>query len=77
MPIPEIKAHCTAHMLAVGDMIAIYAGNETPSHAATVEAKPFVGDATPAGEITVPTTMGNFDVPANARLGIVAWAPCN
>jgi hypothetical protein len=74
MPI-TIKSHAPAHMLKTGDMIAIYAGNPFPEYAATLEAAPKVEEDTPEGEITLRTTEGRFSVPANTRLGVVAWAP--
>jgi hypothetical protein len=67
------KAYATPNTLLAGDVIAMYAGNDEPSHAATVE-DIIWSPANPHG-YTLVTTEGRFDVPRDARLWVAAWAP--
>jgi hypothetical protein len=62
-------------VIAPGDMIAVYAGDDTPIGAATVETFATTDHFTPDGYVTLWTTMGRFDVPAGAQLDVMAWAP--
>jgi hypothetical protein len=63
-----------ASLLIPGDIIAIYAGNNTPYGSATVE-EIRSDELTSAGDITLWTTDGRFDVPAGSHLDVLAWAP--
>jgi hypothetical protein len=73
---PGIRSRCTAHMLIPGDVVAIYAGGlDRYDHAATVERAVDAYEFTPDGHVTLWTTSGRYDVPADARLDVVAWAP--
>ena len=74
-PLP-IKSRCTAHMLIPGDIVAIYAGDlDHYDHAATIERAVDVYEFTPDGFVTLWTTSGRYDVPSDARLTVMAWAP--
>ena len=75
MEIP-FKAYASPDVLAEGDIIALFAGNETPSHATTIT-RPMTSDEyTPAGYVTLWTTDGRYDVPADTnRLWVADWAP--
>jgi hypothetical protein len=72
-PLPA-KSRCTAHLLIPGDVVAIYAGDRY-DHAATVERAVDVYAFTPPGHVTLWTTSGRYDVPSDARLDVMAWAP--
>lgn len=73
-PASDIKSRCTAHMLIPGDIVAIYAGDRRDG-TATIERAVDVYEFTPDGHVTLWTTGGRYDVPADARLDVVAWAP--
>ena len=70
-----IIGHARPSVLIEGDMIAIYAGNLTPSGAATLEKRPETDEYTPDGHWTLWTTDGRYEVPFGSSLDIVAWAP--
>jgi len=65
----HIREHANAELLAVGDMIAIYAGSSTPSHVSTVtDRKQLAG-----GTVVIETDQGTFNLAPDDRVGIVAW----
>jgi hypothetical protein len=70
----DVKSRCTAHMLIPGDIIAMYADHDRNGEA-TIERPATEDEFTPAGHLTLWTTCGRYDVPSNARLGVIAWAP--
>lgn len=61
-------------MLIVGDMLAVYAGPERVG-SATIEQPIGRDEYTPLGWVTLWTTGGRFDVPDDASLDVLAWAP--
>lgn len=65
-----IREEANAELLAVGDLIAIYAGNSTPSHVARVNSVSHL-----SGTTVVRTDQGNFDLADDDRVGVVAWSP--
>jgi hypothetical protein len=65
-----IREYANAELLAVGDMIAIYAGNSTPSHVSTVTDRKRL-----AGTVVITTDQGTFDLANDDRVSVVAWAP--
>lgn len=65
----------SVEMLIPGDIIAIYAGNETSSGSATLERMPTFDEFTPPRHVTLWTTGGRYDVPAGSQLDVLAWAP--
>jgi len=68
-----IRESARADLLTAGDVIAIYAGNPTPSHAATVEAvRRLTG-----GTVLIETSAGTFDLAPDDLVGVLAWAPSN
>jgi hypothetical protein len=73
MHIP-FKAYATPDTLAHGDMVALYAGNDTPSHVATID---YVFATHNGQTMTMVTTDGErYDVPADTnRIWVAAWAP--
>jgi hypothetical protein len=70
MSVITIHESANAELLSVGDLIAIYAGNDTPSHVARVDE---VRHLTGTTEVT--TEQGIFDLADDDQVGIVAWAP--
>jgi hypothetical protein len=69
MPI-TIREHANAELLAVGDLVAIYAGNSVPSHAAHVNHVSRL-----RGTVVIATDQGTFDLANDDVIGIIAWAP--
>jgi hypothetical protein len=65
-----IKEHANAELLIKGDVIAIYAGNEEPSHTATVESVSRL-----PGTVVIHTTCGMFDLALDDRVAVIRWAP--
>jgi hypothetical protein len=65
-----IRELANAELLAVGDLIAIYAGNVTPSHVARVDAVRHL-----SGTTVVVTDQGAFDLADTDQVSVVAWAP--
>jgi hypothetical protein len=64
-----IREPANAELLAVGDLVAIYAGNSDPSHVARVN------DVTRLrGTVVVTTDQGTFDLANDDQVGIVAWS---
>lgn len=66
----RIREHANAELIAVGDMVAIYAGNSTPSHVTTVTARKAL-----QGTVVLTTDQGTFDLANDDRVAVVAWAP--
>lgn len=62
------------NVLVPGDIIATYAGPLQVGQA-TLERPVGRDEFTPLGEVTLWTTAGRFDVPDDARLDVLAWAP--
>lgn len=54
-------------------MVAIYAGNPAPSHAATVEAVRRLA----GGTVVIDTTAGTFDLADDDLVGVLAWSRNN
>jgi hypothetical protein len=65
-----IREHANAELIAVGDMIAIYAGNSAPSHVTTVTRARLTN-----GGVVLTTDQGIFDLANTDRVAVVAWAP--
>jgi hypothetical protein len=65
-----IREPARAELLAVGDIVAIYAGNPTPSYAETVEDVKRL-----PGTVVVTTTGGRYDLANDDVIGVIAWAP--
>lgn len=65
-----IREEANAELLAKGDLIAIYAGNSSPSHVATVNEVSHL-----SGTTVIRTDQGNFDLADDDRIDVVAWAP--
>lgn len=65
----------SAHVsvLIPGDVLAVYAGAEHVGSAALESVKR--DEFTPGGYVTLWTTGGRFDVPDDASLDVLAWAP--
>lgn len=70
MEIP-FKAYASPNTLAHGDMVALYAGNGTPSHATTFLRLIDTGKSF----VTMVTADGRYDVPRDARIWVADWAP--
>ena len=70
-PIP-FAGEADPRLIVPGDMIGIYAGNEVPSHAATVETVEFDDHFRYA---TYQTTDGEYVVPYGMRVWVAAYAP--
>ena len=69
------KAYATPATLRTGDMIAIYAGNDSPAYAVTFERLiPESEDDCEPTEVTVQTADGDFTVPRDSRLWVAAWS---
>ncbi len=69
MDIP-FKAHARPELLANGDIIALYAGDNEPRYTATVLC--VIRDG---AESTVVTTDGRYTVPSDSAVWVAAWAP--
>jgi hypothetical protein len=67
------KAYASPATLRTGDMIAMYAGNDSPAYAVTFDHLSIA----PWGEVTVVTSDGPYVVPVDSRLWVAAWAPMN
>lgn len=60
-------------LVIAGDMVAIYAGNDHPSHVVTVEATPEHDDIQRV--VNFETTGGQFTVAYGMRVWVAAYAP--
>jgi hypothetical protein len=67
----RIREYANAELLAVGDIVGIYAGNDHPSHASTVTARKTLTH----GTVVITTDQGTFDLAPDDRVTIIAWAP--
>lgn len=67
------KAYASPATLRRGDMVAIYAGNDSPAYAVTVD--DVVWWPAQPDSYTLVTTDGPFIVPRDSKLWVCAWSP--
>ena len=69
------KGEADPRLIVAGDVIAIYAGNDFPTHTVTVESYTHSGSFASTRGVTFQTTGGEHFVPYGRKVWVAAYAP--
>jgi|HubBroStandDraft_3_1064219.scaffolds.fasta_scaffold459546_2 hypothetical protein len=73
---PFLANPARIELLRKGDVVAIYTDDRRhPVEGASVTRPIERDDFTPGGYVTLWTTLGRFDIPDDATVDVIAWAP--